>query len=92
MCDEIINAANILSTNVPRNVSSAVSTNVTSTASINFHNKKLRYKMDCYILHTILLVTILLFINAIISYHYTKHRSKQNRIGTPTKIEDKLHM
>ena len=32
--------------------------------------------MDCYILHTVLLVIILLLIIAIICYHYAKHRSK----------------
>ena len=53
MCDEIINDANSVSRNVP--------TNVTSTILTNFHNKKVRYKIDFYVLHTVLLVTILLF-------------------------------
>ena len=35
-------------------------TNVTSTAPINFDDKKVRYKMVCYILNTFLLVNILL--------------------------------
>ena len=34
---------------------------------------KVRYKMDCYILHTVLLVIVLLFIIDIICYHYAKH-------------------
>ena len=76
MCKEIINAIDSLSTNV--------STNVTSTASINFYNKKVRCKMDRYILHTVLLVVILPFIIAIICYHYAKHRSTQKNIGTST--------
>ena len=38
-CDEIVNAADSVSTNVP--------TDVTSTLSINFHNKNVRYKLDC---------------------------------------------
>ena len=33
--------------------------------------------MDCYILHTVLLVIILLFIIAIICYHYAELRSKK---------------
>ena len=41
-------------------------------------------KTDCYILHTVLLVIILLFIIAIISCHYTNYRSKEKRIGTLT--------
>ena len=28
----------------------------------NFNSKKIRYKMDCYILHTVLFVTLLLFV------------------------------
>ena len=55
-----------------------------STMSINSDGKKVRYKMNCYILHTVLLVVILLFIIVIICYHYTKHRSKQKCIGALT--------
>ena len=75
-CDEIINAADSVSTNVL--------TNLMSTASINFHNKKTRHKMNCYILHTVLLVVILPVVIAIICYPYAKHRSKQKNIGTLT--------
>ena len=45
------------------------SANVMSTASTNFH------KMDYYILHIVLLVTML-FIIHIICYHYKKDRPK----------------
>ena len=51
-----------------------VLTNVTSTVSINSADRKVKYKMDCYFLHTILLVIILLCIITIICYHYAKHR------------------
>ena len=44
--------------------------------SLNSDDKKARYKMDCYILHTVLLVIMLLFIVVIIFYHYEKHKSK----------------
>ena len=60
--DEIINATD------------SVSTNVTGTVSTNFHNKQVKYKMDCDILHTALLVIILLFIIAIICHHYAKQK------------------
>ena len=60
MCDEIIDVMDIVPT----------------SASINSDNGKIKYKMDCYILHTVLLVIILLFIIAIICYHYPKQRSK----------------
>ena len=40
--------------------------------------------MDCYILHTFLLVVILLFIRAIIYYHHAEHKSKQKNINTLT--------
>ena len=46
-------------------------TNVTSTASINCQNKKVR---DCYILHIVLLVIILLLIITFICYHYAKQK------------------
>ena len=46
-----------------------VVTNVTSTASINCHSKKVR---DCYILHTVLLAITLLLMIIIICYHYAK--------------------
>ena len=39
-CDEIINAAYSVSTNVPKNVMSCASINVTSAAPIIFRNKK----------------------------------------------------
>ena len=58
MCDEIINDSDSVSTNVLASVR--------STVSRNFNNKKVRYKMDCDILHIVLLVIILLFIIAII--------------------------
>ena len=60
--------------------SNTIATNV----SINFHNEKVRYKLDCYISHTILLVIILLLIITIICYDYAKHRSKQKGIDTIT--------
>ena len=49
-----------------RKKTNAVATNVTSTASINFHSENLR---DCNILHTVLLVITLLLIITIICYH-----------------------
>ena len=62
------------------NASDSVSTNVTSIVSANFHNKKARYKMDCFNLHIVLLAIILLFIVVIICYHYAKNRSKLKNI------------
>ena len=47
MCDEIENVADSLSTNV----TNTAQKNVKSTVSINSDNKKVKYKMDCYILH-----------------------------------------
>ena len=46
-CDEIVFIMNIVSTKK----TNTIATNVTSTASINCHSKKVR---DCYILHTVL--------------------------------------
>ena len=56
-------------------MTNTIATNVTK----NYHDKKARYKFDCYILYTILLLIILLLIITIICYHYAKHRSKQKR-------------
>ena len=50
-----------------------------SINSINCHSRKVRYKIDCYILHTGLLAIILLLIIAIICYRYAKHWSKQKK-------------
>ena len=83
-CDEIINATDSVSRNVtntiPTNMTDTISINVTSTVSTNSDNEKVRYKMDCYISHTFLLVIILLFTTAIVYYHYPKRRTKQKRI------------
>lgn len=46
------------------------------SGSTNFDNKTVRFKVNCYILYTVLLVFILLFIIAIICYQYQKHSSK----------------
>ena len=54
---------------VSTDMTNAIRTNM----SANSDGKKKRYKMDCYILHTVLLVITLLFIIAIICYHYAKH-------------------
>ena len=67
---------------VSRNVTNTISTTVTSTVSINSDDTKVRYKLNCYILHTFLLVTRLLFMITISCYHYAKHRSKQKNVDT----------
>ena len=50
-----------------------ISANVTSTVPKNFDGKKIRYKMDCYIFYTFLLVTMLLLTISTIWCHYIKH-------------------
>ena len=69
---------------VSTNVTNAISTSVTSTGSINYDDKKVRYKMECYILYTVLLMIILLFTIAITCDHYTKHRSKLKNVNVLT--------
>ena len=66
-CDEITNVMDIVSTKM----TNTIETNVTSTASINCHSKRVS---DCYILHTVLLVIILLLIIIINCYHYVKQK------------------
>ena len=53
-------------------------TSLTDTLPINSDDKNIRYKMDYYILHTVLLVIILLFLIRFICCHYA-NRSKQKR-------------
>ena len=57
VCDVII-----VADSVSTNVTNTVSANVTSTLPIHSDDKKVRYKIDYYILHTFLLVTTLLFV------------------------------
>ena len=49
-----------------------------------FITKKVRYKIDCYILHTVSLAIIILLIIAIICYHHAQHRSRQTPFGLLT--------
>ena len=47
---------------------------IAANVSTNFDDRKIkekRYKVDCYILHTVLLANILLLIITIICYHFT---------------------
>ena len=66
-CDEIIIAID----NVSTKKTNTITTNLMSTASINCHKKKV---IDCYILHTVLLVIKLLLIKTIICYYYAKQK------------------
>ena len=47
--------------------------------------KKVRFKMDFYILCAVLLVIIVLFIIAIICYHFAKNKPKRKEIYYHTK-------
>ena len=51
--------------------------NTPETMSINSSNKSITYKMDCYILSPILLVTVLLLNIVIICYYCIKHRQNK---------------
>ena len=64
-CDEIITVMDIVSTKM----TNTIARDITSTASINCHSKKVK---DCYILHTVLLVIILILIIIIICYYCAK--------------------
>ena len=63
-------------------MTNSVPTNVMSTVSVNSDDKKVRFKIDCYI-HTILLVIItLLLLLVVISigcyYYYPRHQVKKH--------------
>ena len=59
-CDEIITVMDIVSTKM----TNTIATNVTSSASINCHSKRVR---DCYILHKVFLAIILLILMILIN-------------------------
>ena len=64
-CDKIVNVMDIVSKKTKK--TNTIATNVTITAWINCHSKKVS---DCYVLHTVLLAIILLL--KIIYNHYAK--------------------
>ena len=60
-------------------IASTKKTNTIATnVSINRQSKKLRCKIDSYILYPLSIVIILLQIIAIFHYHYAKHWSKRH--------------
>ena len=61
-------------------MTNTIATNAASTVSINYHGKKVRYKIN-YILLEFLLVIIVLFIITFICHYYT-NRSKQKHVDT----------
>ena len=67
--DEIIFVMDVASTKMTDIIA-------TSAVSIKFYDKKVRYKLDCSIVHTFLLAIMLLLIITIICYCYEKYRSK----------------
>ena len=60
VCGKIISFMNI--------VSRKIANTIAANESINCHTRKVKYKVDCYSLHTVLLAIILLLINYIICY------------------------
>ena len=70
MCDEIIYVMNISSTKM----TNAIAINAASTMSINYCNKEVKHKVNCYVLNTVLLLIILRFIIAIMYYQYGMQR------------------
>ena len=60
----------IVSTKKTSTIATKKTTNITSAASIHYHNKKLG---DCYILHAVLVLLLLIII--IIRYYYAKQKS-----------------
>ena len=60
-CDEIISVMDIASTKMTNTVA--------TTVSINSDIEKVRYKIDSYILHSVLVAIILLLIITFICYH-----------------------
>ena len=76
-CDEIIIIMYIVSTKetntIATKMTNIIAVNVMNTDPINCHSKKVR---DCYILHAVLLVIILLLIAVSICCYLIKHQVK----------------
>ena len=51
---------------------------------INGHSEKVRYKIDSYILHRVVLAIMLLSMITIIYYDHAKHRSNHRDINALT--------
>ena len=59
VCHEIIKSImNSVSAILSINITNTISKNTTNTVSINSDDEKVRYKMDCFILHMTLLVNM----------------------------------
>ena len=69
-CDNIVIVIDIVSTK-KTNTIVAKKTSVMSTASVNYHSKKVK---DCYIFHTDLLAVILQLMITIMCDHYAKQK------------------
>ena len=66
-CDKIVSVMGGI-------VSMIITNTIAANVSINSDVEKVRYKIDCYILHTVLLGITLLLIITMIWYHYAKQK------------------
>ena len=80
-CDKIVIVIDIISTKK----TNTIATNVTSTASINWHSNIVR---DCYILHTVLLVIILILASTIICFYYAKEKCTIKKLENEFRIKN----
>ena len=65
-CVEVMYVLDSVSTNTTNNLPVSITNTIPTNITTNYEDKKVRYKIDCYILHAILLVIVLLFVTAII--------------------------
>ena len=64
-------------------MTNTLSTDMTSTVSVNSDGEKVRYKMDCHVLHMVLIV-IYYYLHSLLFPIIIQNRSKQKRIGALT--------
>ena len=57
-------------------VSTKKTNTIATNVSMNCYSEKVRYDIEYYILHAVLLAIILLLTIIIVCYHYVKHKSK----------------
>ena len=60
-------------------MTNAIVIDATSTMSINYCNKEVKHKVNCYVLNTVLLLIMLRFIITIMCYQYGMHRFKSKK-------------
>ena len=86
-CVKVIYVLDIKSTNTTNNLPVSITNTIPTNIKTNYEDKKVRYKIDCHILHTVLLVIVLLFVSAITMQNICQNW-KTNCLSSNMKMEN----